>query len=82
MQSELGFDREMALTKELEERKGTLYKITLSFVGIDPRVSVRQTDELTDSEFKKFPILSICWIRVPRSAPGLEKSCRPFQKTR
>lgn len=41
-----------ALLHELEQRAGTLYRIELAYREPDPRIALREDDELSDEEFR------------------------------
>lgn len=46
-----GYSERDALIEELSGRQGDVYRITLAYAGEDPRVELRQDDNLTDLEF-------------------------------
>ena len=46
-----GYDRHEILLDDLEGREGDLYRITLSYAGVDPRIALRERDVLSDEEF-------------------------------
>jgi hypothetical protein len=45
-----GFDDKKALLKELGSRDGELYRITLAYVGEDPRIALRKRSKLAGEE--------------------------------
>jgi len=45
-------DRE-ELFKELNRREGDIYRIELSYGGVDPRIALRQDTELSDEDMRK-----------------------------
>ncbi len=45
-----GFDNREALLAELGQREGNIYRIALKYIGADPRVALRQLDDLSDDE--------------------------------
>lgn len=46
-----GYPGSDALIKDLTSRKGDIYRITLRFIGEDPRIKLFQVDKLSDLEF-------------------------------
>ena len=45
-----GFSSLRALTDELSQREGDIYKIRVSFAGEDPRIALRENTKLTKTE--------------------------------
>lgn len=41
------------LLKELKSREGKVYKISFSYKGADPRIKLREDDDLSEDEFTK-----------------------------
>ena len=48
-----GYSAKGALVKDLGNRDGDLFKITLAYVGADPRIELRENDNLSEEEFTK-----------------------------
>jgi hypothetical protein len=48
-----GYADRLALLTDLKSGKGDLYRITLSYGGEDPRISLRENDSLTNAEFEE-----------------------------
>ena len=51
--SRAGFSSLAALLKGLGEREGRIYRIAVEYAGADPRVELRQRDELSDAEVEQ-----------------------------
>ena len=45
-----GYESKQALLAELQGREGTLYKISLHYLGDDPRLQLRENDHLCETE--------------------------------
>ena len=45
-----GFPSKAALMEELDQREGDIYKIVLAYRGADPRIALREDDELSDEQ--------------------------------
>ncbi len=46
-----GFDSKAALIAELDSRdQGDIYRITVTYAGIDPRIALRENADLTDND--------------------------------
>lgn len=47
-----GFPSRSALITELDKRPGTLYRIRFHYLGDDPRIALRENDEVEDKEME------------------------------
>ena len=47
-----GYPSKSALLREMENRKGSYYKIRLSFDEQDPRIALRENDKISDDEYQ------------------------------
>lgn len=48
-----GYENKAALMTDLFSRKGDIYKISLAYAGADPRIKLRESDQLTGDELTK-----------------------------
>lgn len=48
-----GFSSRDALLDELGSREGRVYRIAVQYAGADPRIALRQQDELSDAEIEQ-----------------------------
>ena len=48
-----GFSSRDALLDELGSREGRVYRIAVRYAGADPRIALRQQDELSDAEIEQ-----------------------------
>jgi len=48
-----GYTNRAELVKELAKREGHLYKITLAYQGEDPRIELREKEDLSEAEFEE-----------------------------